>query len=42
MDYRLEEIDGTHQTSSGAIRIAELLGMDEDLTREMKAARQEE
>jgi len=42
MDYRLEEIDGTHQTSSGAIKIAELLGVDEALTREMKAVRQEE
>jgi len=42
MDYRLEEIDGIHQTPSGAIKIAELLGVDEALLREMKAARQEE
>lgn len=42
MDYRLEEIDGVNQTPSGAIKIAELLGVDEVLLREMKAARQEE
>ena len=42
MDYRLEEIDGIHQIPSGAIKIAELLGVDEALLREMKAARQEE
>ena len=42
MDYRLEEIDGIHQSPSGAIKIAELLGVDEALLREMIAARQEE
>lgn len=42
MDYHLEEIDGVFQSSSGAIKIAELLGVDEVLLREMKAARQEE
>lgn len=42
MDYRLEEIDGVHQSPSGAIKIAELLGVDEELLREMKAARPEE
>lgn len=42
MDYRLEEIDGVHQPPSGAIKIAELLGVDETLLREMKAAWQEE
>ena len=42
MDYRLEEIDGTHAVPSGAIKIAELLGVDEELIREMKAAWQEE
>jgi len=42
MDYQLEEIDGVHQTPSGAIKIAELLGVDEALLREMRAARQEE
>mgnify|MGYP001158980982 FL=1 len=42
MDYRLEEMDGIHQTPSSAIKIAELLGVDEALLREMKAARQEE
>lgn len=42
MDFRLEEIDGVHQTPSGAIKIAELLGVDEVLIREMLAARQEE
>lgn len=42
MDYRLDEIDGVHQSPSGAIKIAEMLGVDEALLREMKAARQEE
>ena len=42
MDYRIEEIDGVHQSASGAIKIAELLAVDEELLREMKAARQEE
>jgi len=42
MDYQLEEIDGIHQSPSGAIKIAELLGVDEALLREMRAARQEE
>ena len=42
MDYRIEEIDGVNQSSSGAIKIAELLGVDEELLREMIAARQEE
>lgn len=42
MDYQLEEIDGNHQVPSGAIRIAELLGVDEVLLREMRAAWQEE
>ena len=42
MDYRLEEIDGVHQSPSGAIKIAELLGVDEALLREMIAARQED
>jgi hypothetical protein len=42
MDYQLEEMDGVHQTPSGAIKIAELLGVDEALLREMRAARQEE
>ena len=38
----LEEIDGVNQFPSGAIKIAELLGVDDELLREMKAARQEE
>jgi hypothetical protein len=42
MDYRLEEIEGTHAVPSGAIKIAELLGVDEALLLEMKAAWQEE
>ena len=42
MDYRLEEIDGVHSIPSGAIKIAELLGVDNDLLDEMKAAWQEE
>ena len=42
MDYRIEKIDGVHQSPSGAIKIAELLGVDETLLRGMKAARQEE
>ena len=42
MDYRIEEIDGVNQSPSGAIKIAELLGVDEELLREMIAARQEE
>ena len=42
MDYRLEKIDGTHAVPSGAIKIAELLGVDEALLREMLAAWQEE
>ncbi len=42
MDYRLEEIEGTHAVASGAIKIAELLGVDETLLLEMKAAWQEE
>lgn len=42
MDYRLQEMDGLHQSPSGAIKIAELLGVDEALLQEMKAARQEE
>lgn len=42
MDYRLEEIDGTHAIPSGAISIAGLLGVDETLLNEMKAAWQEE
>ena len=33
MDFRLEEIDGVHQPPSGAIKIAELLGVDEALDR---------
>lgn len=42
MDYRLEEIDGAHAIPSGALKIAELLGVDETLLLEMKAAWQEE
>ena len=42
MDYRLEEIEGAHTIPSGAIKIAELLGVDEALLLEMKAAWQEE
>ena len=42
VDYHLEEIDGVHQPPSGAIKIAELLGVDDALVREMNAARQEE
>ncbi|NLE83003.1 MAG: hypothetical protein GX603_00630 [Chloroflexi bacterium] len=42
MDYRLEEIDGPHAVPSGAIKIAELLGVDDELVREMKTAWQEE
>ncbi|HOF27955.1 MAG TPA: hypothetical protein PLY06_01215 [Anaerolineaceae bacterium] len=42
MDYCLEALDGIHQTPSSAIKIAELLGVDDALLREMKAARQEE
>lgn len=42
MDYRLEKIDGMHAVPSGAIKIAELLGVDEALLREMLAAWQEE
>ncbi len=42
MDYQLEEVDGLHPTPSGAIKIAELLGVDEALISEMKAAWQEE
>ena len=42
MDYRLEELDEVHHSQSSAIKIAELLGVDEVLLREMKAARQEE
>jgi len=38
MDFRLEEIEGTHAVPSGAIKIAELLGVDEALLLEMKAA----
>lgn len=42
MDYRLEEIEGAHAIPSGAIKIAELLGVDEALLLEMKAAWQED
>lgn len=42
MDYRLDEIEGAHQIPSGAIKIAELLGVDEELLREMMAAWQED
>jgi len=42
MDYRLDEIEGAHQIPSGAIKIAELLGVDEELLREMTAAWQED
>lgn len=42
MDFRLEEIDGAHLSPSGAIKIAELLGVDEVLVHEMRAAQQEE
>ena len=42
MDYRLDEIEGAHQIPSGAIKIAELLGVDEGLLREMMAAWQED
>ena len=42
MDYRLEVVDGNQQTPSGAIKIAELLGVDQDLLHEMKVAWQEE
>ena len=42
MDYRLEEIDGSTSAPSGAIKIAELLGVDDELLHEMKAAWQEE
>ena len=42
MDYQLEEIDGDHSIPSGAIKIAELLGVDNELLDEMKAAWQEE
>ena len=42
MDYRLEELDGAHSIPSGAIKIAELLGVDETLLLEMKAAWREE
>lgn len=42
MDYRFEEIEGSQQTPSGAIKIAELLGVDQTLLREMMAAWQED
>ena len=42
MDYRLEEISGTHTVASSAIKIAELLGVDETLIHEMKAAWRED
>ena len=42
MDYRFEEIEGPHQTPSGAIKIAELLGVDQVLLEEMIAAWQED
>lgn len=42
MDYRLEEIEGKHSIPFGAIKIAELLGVDEMLLQEIKAAWQEE
>jgi len=42
MDYRLEEIDDAHSIPSSAIKIAELLGVDEALLQEMKTAWQEE
>ncbi|MBP7213230.1 MAG: hypothetical protein KBA03_03255 [Anaerolineaceae bacterium] len=42
MDYRLEEISGTHTVASSAIKIAELLGVDESLIHEMKTAWRED
>lgn len=42
MDYHLESVEGTHTVPSGAIKIAELLGVDETLLNEMKTAWQEE
>lgn len=42
MDYHLEEIDGSSQIPSGAIKIAELLGVEENLLNEMKSALREE
>ena len=42
MDYRLEEISGAHTVASSAIKIAELLGVDETLIHEMKAAWRED
>lgn len=42
MDYRLEEIDDVHAVPSSAIKIAELLGVDEKLLQEMKTAWQED
>ena len=42
MDYRIEETDCQKHAPSGAIKIAELLGVDEELLREMIAVRQED
>ena len=42
MDYRLEEINENYQIPSGAIKIAELLGVDQELLHEMETVRQEE
>ena len=42
MDYRLEEINENSQIPSGAIKIAELLGVDQELLHEMETVRQEE
>lgn len=42
MDYRLEELRGPQLTPSGAIKIAELLGVDQELLNEMRKAWQEE
>lgn len=37
MDYRLSEVSAHTDVPSGAIRVAELLGMDEELIRNMKS-----
>jgi DNA mismatch repair protein MutS2 len=42
MDYRLEEISENTRIPSGAIKIAELLGVNQELLHEMETARQEE
>lgn len=42
MDYHLDEVSGEEQAPSGAIRIAELLGVDPKLVQAMRKAWQEE